>query len=308
MTYSPGSSGYPAQPPGSYGAPAPSFGPAAEPGPSKLPLYLTAAVAVLGLVTYLLSFGPMFKLSSDIGPFAGELTAGGSSFSVVASLLAGLLAAVSLLPKASNYAAVVAAVSAVGALLVVAELISKPEGFSVGWALWFILASTIIQTIVAVAALLLDAGVITPPAPRPKYEQPQYGQYGPPGGYYGQQSQPAPGPSQRPGGYPPQYGGYQPGPSAGGYGPGPQGAPQGGSHQGPPTPPTGYPSFSPPPAVGSGSGSGSGSSYGSGSGSGSSYGSHGPGPSPSSVSPSAPTQQAQQPSSNQPPSSGSSSS
>ena len=93
MTYSPGSSGYPAQPPGSYGAPAPSFGAAAEPGPSKLPLYLTVAVVVLGLATYLLNFGPMFTISTDVGPFASELSAGGSTLPIAAALLAALLAA-----------------------------------------------------------------------------------------------------------------------------------------------------------------------------------------------------------------------
>ena len=81
------------------------------------------------------------------------------------------------------------------------------------------IAFTLLQTIVAVAALLLEAGVITAPAPRPRYEQ--FGQYGPPpGGYYGQ---PGPqGPPQglppRPG-YPSQYGGgYSSGPSTGGFG------------------------------------------------------------------------------------------
>ena len=49
-----------------------------------------------------------------------------------------------------------------------------------------------LQAIVAVAALLFDAGVITPPAPRPRYEQQQYGQYGGPGPYYGQPQQHGP--------------------------------------------------------------------------------------------------------------------
>jgi len=98
----------------------------------------------------------------------------------------------------------------------------------------------VVQAIVAVAVLLFDAGVITAPAPRPRYEQPQYGQYGVPGPYYGQPHQPGPphqqGPQlqqQRPG-YPPPYGGgYPGGPSAGGFPAGQQG--------GPPTPPSGFP-------------------------------------------------------------------
>lgn len=281
MTYSPGSpgsSGYPsAQPPGSYGAPA-AYTPAAESGPSKLPLYLSVAVAVLGLIAYLLTFGPMFTLSAEVGPFVSEVTAGGSGLPILAALAAALLAGVSLLPKAHNFHAVVAVLATLGALLALSDLLGKPDGFSVGWAFWVFLAATVLQAVAAVVALLFDSGVITPPAPRPRYDQNQYGQYGPPGGYYGQPSQPVPGgPGQRPG-YPSQYGGYPQQPQSGGYGAQQPGAQQSaGAQQGSPTPPTGYPSFSPPPAVGGSSGG---------------------------ISPSAPTQQAP----TQPPSSGPSSS
>ncbi|CAJ1497081.1 DUF5336 domain-containing protein [[Mycobacterium] burgundiense] len=285
MTYSPGSpgsSGYPsAQPPGSYGAPAP-FGQAAESGPSKLPLYLSVAVAVLGLIAYLLTFGPMFTLSAEVGPFVSEVTAGGSGLPILAALAAALLAGAGLLPKANNYHAVVAVLATLGALLALSDLLGKPDGFSVGWAFWVFLAATVLQSVAAIVALLFDSGLITPPAPRPRYDQGQYGQYGPPGGYYGQPSQPVPGPGQRPG-YPSQYGGYggPQQPQSGGYG-APQGAQQqGGSQQGSPTPPTGYPTFSPPPSVGSGPAQGGGP-----------------------ISPSAPTQQAP----TQPPSNGPSSS
>jgi hypothetical protein len=269
MTYSSGSSGYqPTQPPGSYGAPSP-FGPPAEPGPSKLPFYLTIAVLVLGFLVYLFNFGPTYGFSGDIGEFAGSVTGGNTGYPILAALAAGLLAGVGLLPKAKSYQAIAAVLATIGALLVISEVVLKPAVLTIGWALWVVLALAILQAIAAIAALLLDSGVITAPVPRPKYEQPQYGQYGPPAGYYGQ-----PAPNQRPGGpgpggpggYPQQqYGGYpqqQPPTSAFGAQPGPQ-------HGGPPTPPTGYPSFSPPPAVGSGQG----------------------GP----ISPSAPTQQAQQP-------------
>ena len=264
MTYSPGSAGYPpAQPPGSYGAPAPSYAQAAEPGPSKLPRYLGAAVVVLGLLAYLFSFGPMFTFNVDIGPFGTELsgTGGfGTQVAVIAALLAALLAGVSLLPRAVTYAAVVAVLAVLGALLAIYQVLVKPQGVSIGWALWVVLAFAVLQGIVAVGALLLEAGIITAPAPRPKYEQqPQYGQYGPPGGYYGQpQGQPqhtpqhaGPPQGQRPG-YPSPYGGYPQGPSTGGFGS--SSAPTGnfGAQNGPPTPPTGYPSFSPPPAVGAG--------------------------------------------------------
>lgn len=184
MTYSPGSpgsSGYPsAQPPGSYGAPAP-FGQAAESGPSKLPLYLSVAVAVLGLIAYLLTFGPMFTLSAEVGPFVSEVTAGGSGLPILAALAAALLAGAGLLPKANNYHAVVAVLATLGALLALSDLLGKPDGFSVGWAFWVFLAATVLQSVAAIVALLFDSGLITPPAPRPRYDQGQYGQYGPPG-------------------------------------------------------------------------------------------------------------------------------
>ncbi|MCV7227750.1 DUF5336 domain-containing protein [Mycolicibacterium komossense] len=264
MTYSPGSPGsspYGAQPSGSYGAPTPAYGqPAVDSGPSKLPLYLTAAVAAFGILAYLFSFGPMFTFNVDIGPFGTELsgTGGfGTQIAVVAALAAALLAGASLLPKATGYSAIVAVLAVLGVLLVAYQVFVKPQGVSIGWGLWVVLAMSFLQAVVAIGAVLLETGVLTAPAPRPKYEQPQYGQYGPPAGYWGQtpgqpqhqQQQPA-GPPQGPRpGYPSQYPGYQQGPSTGGFG---AVGPQGGAQSGPPTPPTGYPSFSPPPAVGSG--------------------------------------------------------
>lgn len=248
MTYPPTNPGYPpSQPPGAYGAPGPSFG-SADAGPSRLPVYLTGAVVVLGLAAYLASFGPVFTVNAEIGPFGGaELTGSGGGYPIVAALIAALLAAVSLLPKGRDYTGVIAAVSVLAVLLVVGQVVSKPVGLSIGWALWLVLAFTLLEALAAVAALLFDAGVITPPAPRPRYDQ--YASYGPPpGGYYGQQAPQSPPP--RPG-YPSQYGGYSPGPSGvsgsstGGFG-------ALGSQSGPPTPPTGFPSFSPPPSVGSG--------------------------------------------------------
>ncbi len=178
MSYPPTNPGYPqTQPPGPYGAPGPSFAPA-EAGPSKLPLYLTIAVVVLGLAAYLASFGPVFTVSAELGPFGGaELTGSGGGYPIIAATLAALLAAVSLVPKAKGYSAVVAAVAVLAVLLVIAQLVSKPAGFSVGWALWLVLAFTLLEALAAVAVLLFESGVITAPAPRPRYDQ--YGQYGP---------------------------------------------------------------------------------------------------------------------------------
>jgi hypothetical protein len=249
MTYPPGSPGYPpAQPPGQYGsAPTTQFSKPEE-GPSKLPVYLLAAVVVLGLAGYLASYGPVLQ-SNELGGSVGT----GGGFEVVALVLAALLAAVGLLPKQRNFVAVVAVIAVLGFLLALSELFNKPSFLSVGWALIVIVVLSGLQALAAIGALLLDAGVVTPPAPRPKYEQPkydQYAQYGGPGQYYGQpgqpggQHQPHAGQQnmaqQRPA-YP-QYGGYPPGPSTGGF-------PGAGQQSGPPT---GYPTFTPPPHQGPG--------------------------------------------------------
>ncbi|OBJ67979.1 DUF5336 domain-containing protein [Mycobacterium sp. 1274756.6] len=285
MTYPPGNPGYPpAQPPGGYGSPAPAS-PAAGfttpgSGESKLPLILGAAVAVLGLLTYLASFGPMLEIE---GPYSGVSSTSGASLEIMIALAAGLLAAVALIPKAKNYSPIVAVLAVVGLLGVISDVLTKSDGMTVGWGLWLALVLTLLQAGAAVAAVLLDAGVISAPAPRPNYGQyAPYGQYGPAaGGYYGQPGQPGqPGQHGQPGGFgqAPQQP-AQPGladqhtvlhssyPSqSGGYG----ASSQPGQHQGASTPPTGFPGYSSPSGSGT-SGTGpdnGGSSEGSSSGSG----------------------------------------
>jgi uncharacterized membrane protein len=279
MTYSSGSPGYqPAQSPGSYGASTPSFA-KSDKHEAKLPLYLTIAVIALGAAAYLASFGQLFTINTDLGPSGGGVFVE-RGMGIAAALLAALLAAVSLLPKARNYLPIVAVVAVLGALQVIAQTVSKPAGFSIGWALWFVLACTVLQAIAAVGALLLDAGVVTAPAPRPKYDQyGQYGQYGQyagqPGGYYGQPGQQhapyqqhSPQQSSQQSGYGSQYGGYSSGSSTGGFtAAGPQQGSQQGQQQGTTTPPTGFPSFSPPPSFSSsqesqGSGKGNSANHG----------------------------------------------
>ena len=98
MTYPPGSPGYPPaqQPTTQFAAPTQQFGklpdvaPAAE-GPSKLPMYLTAAVAALGLAVYLSSYGPLFTVSKFGLPGLGDAQRRviRSRLAVVASVLAG---------------------------------------------------------------------------------------------------------------------------------------------------------------------------------------------------------------------------
>ncbi len=263
MTYSPGSPGSSGYPPGSYGAPMPSHGPAAGSGPSKLPQYLDIAVVVLGVAAYVAAFGPLFNASANFGPFTVQATSSGGILLTLAPVLAALLAGIGLLPKTKDHPTVVAMLAIVGVLAVFEQLIKKPVVMtptgplvvSPAWAIWLVLALVVLQAIAAVLVLLYHTGVLTPPAPKPHYDAP-YGQYGAPGGYYNQHSGTPAGPQRglapRPA-YPSQYaGGYPQGPSAGGFSPlGPRGS-QVPDPDGPPTPPTGYPSFAPPSAVGSG--------------------------------------------------------
>jgi hypothetical protein len=243
----PGSPGYPPaqQPTTQFAAPTQQFGkvpdagPATAEGPSKLPEYLTAAVAALGLALYLSSFGPLFTAGGDY--FTPTLL----DLGVVAAVTAALIAGVGLLPKQKAVPALVAVLSVLGFLLVILIVLTVPDGVALDWGLYLIIAFSVLQAIVAVAALLFDAGVLNAPAQKPRYEQ-QYGQYGAPGQYYGQPQQHGPpqqqGPQQQRPGYPTQYGAYQGGggPSTGGF----SGAPQ----SGPPTPPTGFPTYGQPPS------------------------------------------------------------
>jgi hypothetical protein len=201
MTYQPPNPGYPAPPQSAgYGAPA-APPPVVPAGPSKLPVYLTIGVAVLGLLAYLFSFGPLFNINTSLGPFGGaELTASGMGYWTIAALVAALLAIAGLIAKKS-YTPVVAVAAALGVLLVIGQVLNRPPAISIGWALWIVLLLTLAQAAVALAALLFENGVLTAPAPRPRYDQ--YGPYGPPpGGYYGQPGPQAPGyPQQAAGGY-----------------------------------------------------------------------------------------------------------
>ncbi|BBX31600.1 antigen 34 kDa [Mycolicibacterium mageritense DSM 44476 = CIP 104973] len=256
MTYPPNSPGYPPAP--QYGQPQQTNKPAATAaGENKLPTYLLAGVAVLGVLAYLLSYAGLIK---DTDGFA--VVGSGAGTDVQAALLAGLLAGVGLLPKQKKFTAVVAAVATFALLLAISGVVGAFD--LVSWAYWLVLVLILLQAGAAIAALLFDAGVLTPPAPKPVFEPqaPQYGQYGGPSQYYGQQSQPqhggqpyqqAPSPQQRPG-YPSQYGNYPGGSNTGGFPVSSQGGPQGGQHSGsqggqqsgPPTPPTGFPAFGQP--------------------------------------------------------------
>ena len=252
MTYPPNNPGYPPAPQSGsqfdvtqqFAKAAPAHIPAAPPaapapGESSLPQILLGVVAAAGLCIYLVSF------ALEAGLAQGMLLL------VAAPLLAALLAGVSLLPKQKNYAAICAVTATIPFLFVIGALVGA--GAAVDWPVWALLVLTLVQAGAAITALLVDAGVVTPPAPKPQFDQP-YGQYGGPSQYYGQQQQPggqhyqqAP---QGPG-YPSQYGGYPGGgQSTGGYPVQPPQSQQSQQSQqqpsGPPTPPTGYPTYGQP--------------------------------------------------------------
>lgn len=258
MTYPPGNSGYqPAQPSGSYGASygasyggsTPSFAKSSD-GASKLPVYLQGAVVALGFVAYLASFGP--ALTATEGEFIGLRGHVGLAMPLI--VLAALLAAAGLLPKAKNYTPIIAVTATLGALLAIARIVNKDDSYTVGWGLWLVLVLSVLQAGAAIGGLLLEAGVVTAPVRQPKYDP--YAPYGlpPGGGYYGQ-------PSTHHGfGHHSQqhsayqsYGGYPSGPSTGGFGTGPQQSQS--QPLGQSTPPTGFPSYgTPSPGPGGSSG------------------------------------------------------
>jgi hypothetical protein len=216
-------------------------------------------VAILGLAAYLLTFGPVWKNTGQSGAATSSVV---TIWGIVGMLFAALFAVIALLPKQGNYTPAVTATSVVGFLLIIWDLIKG--GQTAGWALIVIVVLSALQTVAAIAALLLDAGVITPPAPRPKYDP--YQPYG--AGYYGQQPSfagPPSGPQQPHApapqgfgptpGYPPQFG-YRGGQPAGGFPtrqiptqqiPTQQIPTQHLPQPGPPTPPTGFPTYAQPP-------------------------------------------------------------
>ena len=171
----------------------PGYGAPAQQPPTAsgkdLPFFLTAGVAGLGVLNFLLGFLPVSGFG-DISANFFESTL----FPIVSLLLfAGVLAGLSLLPK-QDWKGVAAAASVVAfiTLLFVALAVDGDKKSGI----WIVLFLGFVQAAVAVAVVLFDAGIIKPPAPRPAQQfQGGYGQQGQQG--YGQQ------------GYAPQ--GYAPG-------------------------------------------------------------------------------------------------
>ncbi|MFF0146760.1 hypothetical protein ATK36_2571 [Amycolatopsis sulphurea] len=246
MTFPSGGPGYPQQgggqppqgppPPGGFPQPQPTQGPPSAPtpvAPENLPLLLSLGVAVLGLVQYFIGF-------SDEAGDVGQDT--------VFLLTGGLLSGLALLPKAPKvlpFATLFSVLGALGALDTVIAERSTPGIVVV------ILVLGVVQMLVSVGALLMDYGVLKPPAPKPavpnvpQYQQPyaqpfqsspqpgqsapQPGQPGQPGQYQAPQPPPAPpSPGQQATTYAPQQGQFFQQPPAE---PGKTGTPPGGFGQ-----------------------------------------------------------------------------
>jgi hypothetical protein len=225
-------SGSPAAPAsGSEQAATSSEAPQLAPGPARL---LVLATAGLGVVLYVLSFVE----TGLAGSLIGFLLLGG-----------GLLAGAALLPKVGRVLVPAAVVVVTGTLFLLQAV--AQGGASTTAIVALVLA--LLQSVAVIGAVLLDAGLVKAPAPRPRapqgYGQPgAYGQYPPgygqPGGYGQYPGQPGYGPGYGQPGQPGQYGqqpGYGPQPGYGQQGFGAPGGfgqqqPQGGARPaGPPS-------------------------------------------------------------------------
>ncbi|WP_205873993.1 DUF5336 domain-containing protein [Mycobacterium camsae] len=144
MAY-PGSQGYYQAEQGNYYGGYSPWSPAPQTGGRVSHRQLTLVVVLLGLCSYLVSFGPM-------------LNGFGIDWDVRFAVLAGLLAAFGLMPRqasASGQAGkIVAALAAVGFLDALSRVVVLPEGVQPGWAMWVVVVLNAIQAGAAVGALL----------------------------------------------------------------------------------------------------------------------------------------------------------
>jgi hypothetical protein len=174
------------------------YGQPAQPNPNAtsattaakgLPWILSAVVAGLGVLNFLVGFAPF--IAQDIEDGEGvkffETPFSGGALVVALLLLSGLLAGISLLPK-QDWTAPSAAIAVTAFLTLLFQVFSVTENFKVAFGGWIVLLLSLIQAGAAVAAFLFGAGIIKAPAPRPAPAFGGYGQqgYGQPGQTYGQ--------------------------------------------------------------------------------------------------------------------------
>ncbi|MEC3951762.1 DUF5336 domain-containing protein [Nocardia sp. CDC153] len=184
MSYPTGGSGYNAPQPTPSSAPGYGSQPAGAPaaGSAKgLPFFLTVGVAALGVINFLLGFAPYAGVelggglrSSDANFSLFENTGAATLVSLL--LLAGLLAGLSLLPKATAYTGVVAAASLAAFLGILFNAFDLGDGVSLKWGGWVLIILSLVQAAVAAAALLFELGIVKAPEPKPAAAQGGYGQ------------------------------------------------------------------------------------------------------------------------------------
>ncbi|WP_307810873.1 DUF5336 domain-containing protein [Tomitella cavernea] len=196
-----------------------------------------AVVALSGVAGFFFGFGPYIGADDGTAPnFFGSMF--GNPLVVALVLIAGLIAALGLLPKRTPNLGASAVASATAVLVLLCSLgfsdinnffggISRSldPGVGAGWAFWVVLGIAVVQTGFAAVAVLVDAGVLRAgSAPSPGARGPQDYRYPAPPPYYGyggppqqpytappgqdprymQQPPVPPRPQYGPGGYPPQ--------------------------------------------------------------------------------------------------------
>jgi len=173
MSYPSGSQGYyPAQQPGGYDAYAQQFA-RSDLGARDRLQYLRIAVAVLGVASYLFSYGPVLD---------GH---GGAGWAVRFAVFAGLLAAFGLAPEQTRK--VVAALATVGFLEALSLLINSSS--QPGWALWVIISLNGLQALVAIGTVVAQPGAVAAERAAASAYEAYAGYYAQASQYYGQYNQ-----------------------------------------------------------------------------------------------------------------------
>lgn len=160
---------------GGYGIYSPDFTGAVR-AESPLPRYLAIAVVLLGLASYLLSFGPVFGDGSVL-------------WCVRFAVGAALVAAFAGLRRQTSFDVVVAVLAAAGFLDALATVIVAPETNPPGWALTAIVVVNGLQMACAIAVLALRSGAVSDTASQSQYDA--YADYYAQAAYYGHYAQQA---------------------------------------------------------------------------------------------------------------------
>jgi hypothetical protein len=177
VVYSPGNRDY-------HSAYQPAYPSQRSDAESSLPRNLFIAVAVLGLVSYVFSFGPVTGGQAAIG------------WDVRFAVLAALCAMFGLLAKENPLTLATAVLATMGFLDALSNVLTAADH---GWAMTVIVVLNALQALVAVGALLLAPKAAPAPGDAAGYEA--YVDYYNQAvrNYYGQQAQSTPDQSQRTG-------------------------------------------------------------------------------------------------------------